>query len=94
MRRYKDIRPWFFTGASCGFGRKVALEALRRGDRIIATARSMESLQALAELDTERVAIAQLDITNPNDIASSVNVAKQRLGHIDNKNDHLLRLHP
>ena len=74
---------WFITGASRGFGRAVALEALRRGDRVVATARSLDALQDLATLDPERVAIAQLDVTNPHDIASSVKVAKARFGDID-----------
>ena len=74
---------WFITGASRGFGHAVALEALRRGDRIVATARSLESLKELAAVAPDRVVIAQLDVTSPEDIASSVKIAKERFGDID-----------
>ena len=34
------MTTWFITGASRGFGREVAYEALSRGDRVAATARA------------------------------------------------------
>lgn len=39
---------WWITGASSGIGRGVALEAARRGFRVIATARRLDVLQELA----------------------------------------------
>lgn len=38
---------WFITGASRGFGAAVAHEALRRGDKVVATARRVEALDGL-----------------------------------------------
>jgi NADP-dependent 3-hydroxy acid dehydrogenase YdfG len=46
------MRPpkiWFITGTSKGFGRIWNEAALRRGDRVAATARSTETLGELAE---------------------------------------------
>jgi NAD(P)-dependent dehydrogenase (short-subunit alcohol dehydrogenase family) len=42
-------KVWFITGASRGFGRVWAEGALARGDKVVATARSVESLADLAE---------------------------------------------
>ena len=42
-------KTWFITGASKGFGREWAEAALERGDRVAATARNPETLDALVE---------------------------------------------
>ena len=42
-------KVWFITGASRGFGRIWAEGALARGDKVVATARSVESLSELAK---------------------------------------------
>ena len=34
---------WFITGASTGFGRELAMAALAKGDRVVATARNNQS---------------------------------------------------
>ncbi|MFW8068300.1 SDR family NAD(P)-dependent oxidoreductase, partial [Klebsiella pneumoniae] len=39
---------WFITGASRGFGRAVAEEALKRGEKVVATARNPSSLEFLS----------------------------------------------
>lgn len=74
---------WFNTGASRGFGREVALEALHRGDRIIATARKLDAIKDLEKIAPDRVLLAQLDVTQPAEIASSVQAAKEKFGDID-----------
>ncbi len=35
---------WFITGASTGFGRELAEQLLRRGDKVVATARKPEQI--------------------------------------------------
>ena len=42
-------KVWFITGASRGFGRVWADAALKRGDKVAATARSLESIADLKE---------------------------------------------
>lgn len=44
------MKTWLITGCSAGLGRELAEAVARRGDRLIATARSTQSLQALGEL--------------------------------------------
>ncbi|KAF5370913.1 hypothetical protein D9615_009789 [Tricholomella constricta] len=60
-------RVWLITGTSSGFGRRLVISVLRRGDRVIATARSLEKLQDLvARCDPEHrdnIRTVQLDIT-------------------------------
>lgn len=77
------MKTWFITGASRGFGREVALEALRRGDRVVATARSPDALDALVAIAPERVAVAQLDVTKRNEIVRSIDIARDHFGSID-----------
>jgi NAD(P)-dependent dehydrogenase (short-subunit alcohol dehydrogenase family) len=47
-------------GTSTGFGRFLALGALARGDRVIATARSIETIQDFPKSDNIR--LLQLDL--------------------------------
>ena len=42
-----EAKVWFITGTSKGFGRVWAEAALRQGDRVVATARDISSLEGL-----------------------------------------------
>ncbi|KAG6916306.1 hypothetical protein DXG01_007463 [Tephrocybe rancida] len=61
-------RVWLITGTSSGFGLRIAQSALKRGDRVIATARSLEKLQNLfAPIDPllrDNLRTLQLDVTD------------------------------
>ncbi|GLB40934.1 putative enoyl-(Acyl carrier protein) reductase [Lyophyllum shimeji] len=61
-------RVWLITGTTSGFGRRLVTSALARGDRVIATARSLEKLQALgASCEPkfrDNLRLLQLDITD------------------------------
>lgn len=74
---------WFITGASRGFGREVALEALRRGDQVVATARNTEALQHLVDLAGSNVLALPLDVTVPEQITAAVARAREEFGGID-----------
>ena len=74
---------WFITGASRGFGREVAYEALSRGDRVAATARSLDDIADLAERFGELALPIALDVTDSGQIASAVATAEQHFGRID-----------
>jgi NAD(P)-dependent dehydrogenase (short-subunit alcohol dehydrogenase family) len=76
-------RVWFITGSSSGFGRAVAEEALRRGDRVVATARNPEALAELAATAPDRVLLASLDVTQPAQVRAAVATALARFGAID-----------
>lgn len=51
---------WLITGCSSGFGEQLVKAALRRGDKAIATARNIDSIQHLKELGAT---ILQLDVS-------------------------------
>lgn len=75
---------WFITGSSRGFGRALAEAALRRGDRVAATARTPEQLADLvAEHGPDRVVALPLDVTDPAAVESALAAARERFGRID-----------
>lgn len=51
---------WLVTGCSSGFGLDFVNEILSRGDKVIATARRLESLE---DLKKTGAAVLQLDVT-------------------------------
>ncbi len=63
---------WFITAASSGFGHNIALEALSRGHKVIATARDTSKLSKLADAGAD---ILALDVTWP--LPEIQKVAKQ-----------------
>lgn len=76
-------RTWFITGCSTGFGRELALAALRRGDRVAATARRLESVRDLAERYPDRAAATELDVRDEAAARSAVAEAVAAFGRID-----------
>jgi NAD(P)-dependent dehydrogenase (short-subunit alcohol dehydrogenase family) len=60
---------WFITGTSTGFGRDLALAAVQRGDKVIATARK---LSALEDLKAAGASTLELDVTSPLEELKSV----------------------
>ena len=83
MDAEKRGRVWFITGCSSGFGRELAVLALQRGDRVVATARQPDSLAALALENQERCLVLPLDVTNREQIRAAVAGAQERFGGID-----------
>ncbi|KAH7923191.1 NAD(P)-binding protein [Leucogyrophana mollusca] len=55
---------WLITGTSSGLGRELALAALKRGDKVIATARE-RSMSKLDDLRTQGANALELDVTAP-----------------------------
>lgn len=72
---------WFVTGCSSGFGEEIALQALARGDKVVATARNASKLSKLKDLGALTLS---LDITAPADaIQKVVDQAIAAYGTID-----------
>lgn len=75
-------RPvWFITGCSTGFGRALALHALRSGHRVVVTARHAEQVADLASAG--EALVLSLDVTNQNQVDAAVQATLARFGHID-----------
>jgi short-subunit dehydrogenase len=76
-------RVWFITGTSTGFGYLLAEEALKRGERVIATARDVSKLSRLARQYPDRIHTFRLDVTNQNEITSIAQQGITAFGHVD-----------
>jgi NAD(P)-dependent dehydrogenase (short-subunit alcohol dehydrogenase family) len=75
-------RVWFITGASRGFGARIARAALQRGDAVVATARKPETVtQALGE--HPGLLPVALDVTDEPQAQRAVAAALERFGRID-----------
>jgi NAD(P)-dependent dehydrogenase (short-subunit alcohol dehydrogenase family) len=74
---------WFITGASRGFGRIWAEAALRRGDKVTATARRLEDIADLKERFGDAVLPMALDVTNSEQVSHAVQQAYKHFGSLD-----------
>jgi NAD(P)-dependent dehydrogenase (short-subunit alcohol dehydrogenase family) len=76
-------RVWFITGASSGLGRELAERALEGGDRIVATAREIESVREFEQRNPERALAAKLDVTDAGEARTAVEAALNRFDRLD-----------
>ncbi|MGN8068192.1 SDR family oxidoreductase [Mucilaginibacter sp. SG564] len=73
----------FITGASRGFGKLWAEAFLKRGDKVVATARNLDSLADLVSTYGDAILPIQLDVNNREADFAAVAQAKQHFGSID-----------
>jgi NAD(P)-dependent dehydrogenase (short-subunit alcohol dehydrogenase family) len=76
-------KVWFITGTSRGFGREWAIAALKRGDKVAATARNTASLDDLVEKYSDAVLPIQLDVTDREADFAAVKQAHDHFGRLD-----------
>lgn len=76
-------KVWFITGTSKGFGRIWAEAALRRGDQVVATARNLDTLAALADEHGDSVLTLALDVTDRPAVDAAIAAGHQRFGRLD-----------
>jgi len=76
------MKTWFITGASRGFGLRIARLALEQGDNVVATARRTEAvIEALG--DRERLLALPLDVTDETQAKAAAAAAVEAFGSID-----------
>lgn len=73
----------FITGASRGFGKIWAEAFLKRGDKVAATARNLDSLKDLVQQFGNAILPIQLDVNNREACLAAVKKAKEHFGSID-----------
>ena len=78
-----NTKIWFITGASKGFGHIWAEAALARGDRVVATARNIDSVKDLVEKYGHAVLPIQLDVTDRDADIAAIKHAYDRFGRLD-----------
>lgn len=76
-------KVWFITGASRGFGRVWTEAALKRGDKVAATARKLSSIADFKEKYPDTVLTLELDVTNSEQVKSAVDQAYAHFGRFD-----------
>ena len=74
---------WFITGSSRGFGRIWTEAALKRGDKVAATARKLASIADLKDKYGDNVLTLELDVTNPEQVKAVVTQAHAHFGKLD-----------
>ena len=73
----------FITGASRGFGRLWAEALLQRGDKVVATARDVSTLDDLVRQYGNNILALPLDVNDRNADFAAIAKAKEHFGQID-----------
>jgi NAD(P)-dependent dehydrogenase (short-subunit alcohol dehydrogenase family) len=77
-------KVWFVTGASRGLGRAIVEVALASGASVIATARTVASLDDFTQkTNPDRFLALPLDVSKNSDVINAVNAAHTKFGRID-----------
>jgi NAD(P)-dependent dehydrogenase (short-subunit alcohol dehydrogenase family) len=76
------MKTWFITGASRGFGARIARLALDQGDNVVATGRRAEAVVA-ALGEHPRLLAQPLDVTDERQAREAAAAAVARFGQID-----------
>jgi NAD(P)-dependent dehydrogenase (short-subunit alcohol dehydrogenase family) len=77
-------KTWFVTGANSGIGAGIVRAILASGDNVVAAGRNLDKLRsAFADIDSDRLALVQLDVTDKAQAEKAINEAVARFDRID-----------
>jgi NAD(P)-dependent dehydrogenase (short-subunit alcohol dehydrogenase family) len=76
-------RTWLITGCSSGLGRALCQRVLERGERVVCTARDVSKLAAFVKQFPGQAIALPLDITDPENVKTTVAEAIARTGGVD-----------
>lgn len=76
-------KVWFITGASRGFGRIWTEAALKRGDKVAATARNLSRIADFKGKYGDSVLTLELDVTKPHQVNAVIEQAYAHFGRLD-----------
>jgi len=74
---------WLVTGSSRGLGRAIVEAGLAAGNKVLATARDIESLHDLSERHGDQIKLFALDVTDESAATSSVKAAIGVFGSLE-----------
>jgi NAD(P)-dependent dehydrogenase (short-subunit alcohol dehydrogenase family) len=74
---------WFITGCSTGFGRELAVILLKRGYRVVVTARDKAKVDDIVAGHDENGLAVKFDVDKQDQIDAAVRMAESRFGRID-----------
>ncbi len=78
-----NIRVWFITGVSSGFGSALADAALAQGHQVVGTVRKDAQVQDFEGRAPGRARAVRLDVTKPEEINAGAEAALSAFGQID-----------
>jgi NAD(P)-dependent dehydrogenase (short-subunit alcohol dehydrogenase family) len=76
-------RVWFITGTSLGFGRELAAQLLKAGQKVVATSRRPEQLAELVAGYSATALAVKLDVNDAASVEAAVKAAIERFGRVD-----------
>ena len=79
----KESKVWLITGAGSGIGLQIAKAVLAAGNKVVATGRNADKVSKAINDTTDNLLVAQMDVTNPNEINAVVNSAIEKFQSID-----------
>lgn len=79
----KENSVWLIIGASSGIGKNMAVELLKKGYKVAATARNVEKLADLQETFPKQLLKLTLDVTNKQQITNTIQEIVAYFGKID-----------
>jgi NAD(P)-dependent dehydrogenase (short-subunit alcohol dehydrogenase family) len=83
MTKTDTAKVWFITGTSTGFGRLLVEKLLADGDRVVATARKLDTIAAFGQKYPETALAVTLDVTSDASVDAAVQAALAKFGHVD-----------
>lgn len=78
-----EKKVWFITGCSTGFGRELAKQLLENDYRVVVTARDVDKVRDLVEINRENALALKLDVTDAAQVKDAVSQAEAHFGAID-----------
>lgn len=77
------MKTWLITGCSSGLGKSLAEAALKKGDKVIVTARNLKTVKEFKERYPQTALILSLDVTSQSMIKECVKKSVDYFGRID-----------
>lgn len=79
----KEAKVWFITGCSTGFGRELAKQLLEKDESVVVTARDVNKVRDLVEINKENALAIRLDVTDAVQVKAAVEQTEAHFGKID-----------
>ena len=76
-------KVWLITGASRGMGLEIVKSALAAGCNVVATGRDTDKVAKSIGEFSDNLFVVKMDVTNPKEIETAVNLAVDKFGTID-----------
>lgn len=76
-------KVWFITGCSSGFGRNIALEVLKKGNKVAVTSRNTDDVKDIIAQYPDTSVALKLDVTKNDQVKAAVDEATKKFGSID-----------